>query len=57
MFIYNMKYNNINVCVYIYVNSFKIYTVCVCVCVYIYIINKHSTHIYYANKNFYFGCD
>ncbi len=40
---------------YIHVNIFKIYTVCMC----IYIHNKYSqnTHIYYVNKNFYFGCD
>ncbi len=28
-----------------------------CMCIYIYIINIHSTHIYYVNKNFYFGYD
>ncbi len=29
-----------------------------CVCVYLYIhINIHSTHIYYVNANFYFGCE
>ncbi len=28
-------------------------------CVYLYIHNKYTqyTHIYYVNKNFYFGCD
>uniref|UniRef100_A0A671LS01 Histone deacetylase n=1 Tax=Sinocyclocheilus anshuiensis TaxID=1608454 RepID=A0A671LS01_9TELE len=34
-------------------NIFKIYTVCVCI--YICIINIHSTHIYYVNKNSCFG--
>ncbi len=29
IFIYNIKYNNINIQMYIHVNIFKIYTVCV----------------------------
>ncbi len=44
-----------NIKLYINVNILKIYTVCVCI--YIYMINIYRTHIYYANKNFYFGCN
>ncbi len=35
---------------YINVNTFKIYAVCVCF--YMHILNMHSTHVYYVNKNF-----
>ncbi len=35
---------NLNICMLIHVNIFKIYTVCVCI--YIYIVNIHSTHTY-----------
>ncbi len=42
---------------YKHVNIYKIYAVCE----YAYIYNKYEqythTHIYYENKNFYFGCD
>ncbi len=44
IFIYNINYMNINICMLIHVNIFKIYTVRVCL--YIYIINIHSTHTY-----------
>ncbi len=42
---------------YIHVNIFKMYKIYV-VCVSMY-TNKYTqyTHIYYVNKNFYFGCD
>ncbi len=40
---------------YKHVNIYKIYAVCE----YAYIHNKYEqyTHIYFENKNFYFGCD
>ncbi len=28
-----------------------------CLYLYIHIMHIHSAHIYYVNKNFYFGCD
>ncbi len=46
IFIYNIKYKNINI--YIHVNIFIKYILCVYLCIY----NIHSTHtyIYYVNK-------
>ncbi len=48
--------------------SFCLHNICVCtvyiyyvlcMCMYVYIHNKYTqyTHIYYVNKNLYFGCD
>ncbi len=50
MCIYNIKYIHVNPCKYFQ----NIYCI-----VYFYIHNKYTqyTHIYYVNKNFYFGCD
>ncbi len=41
------------------VNTYKYFQNIYCMCVYLYIHNKYTqnTHIYHANKNFYFGCD
>ncbi len=49
IFIHSIKYNNINISMYIQICFFKIYTECVCI--YIYIINKHSTHTYIMYTN------
>ncbi len=46
MFIYSINYMNINICMLIHVNIFKIYTVCI----YIYIINIQRTHTYILYK-------
>ncbi len=48
MFIYSINYMNMNICMLIHVNIFKIYTVCVCI--YIYIINIQRTHTYILYK-------
>ncbi len=55
IFIYNINYMNIN----IHLNTCKYFQNTYCMGVYlcVYIINIHRTHIYYANKNFYFVCD
>ncbi len=34
LFIYNIKYNNIHIYMYIHVNILEIFTVCVCVFIY-----------------------
>ncbi len=51
IFIYNIKYNNINIYIYIHVNK-NIYTVYI-LCVFINVQNKNTqyTYIYYINKN------
>ncbi len=49
--LYEYKHRHVNACKY-FLNIY-------CMCVYLYIHNKYTqnTHIYFANKNFYFGCD
>ncbi len=44
---------------YIQVNTCKYFQNIYCMCMSLYIHNKYTqyTHIYYVNKNFYFGCD
>ncbi len=44
---------------YIYVNTCKYFQNMCCMCVSLYMHNKYTqhTHIYYVNKNLYFGCD
>ncbi len=44
IFMYNIKYKNMNIYKCINVNIFKIDTVCVCI--YVYIINIYSKHTY-----------
>ncbi len=55
IFICNKNYMNIN----IDVNASKYFQNIYCMCLYLYIHNKYTqhTHIYYVNKNFYFGCE
>ena len=49
--LYEYKYRHVNACKY-FQNIYRM-------CVYLYIHNKYTqnTHIYYANKNFYFVYD
>jgi len=41
----------------IFPKNIYIYRLCMCVYLYIQINYTHYTHIYYVNKNFYFGYD
>ncbi len=64
---YSIHFENIYMCIFIfikcilYINIHIIYlpVIYTCMCVHLYIPNKYIqyTHIYYVNKNFYFGFD